>query len=450
MHRFTRADREAIGNATVAFALIALVTAVIALFTVANKKDGSEAGSASGGTTVTLSEFALSPASVTVPVGGKLAVVNNGTVAHNVSIVGTDLKTKDLSPGEGASLDLSALKEGMYTIFCAVSGHKEAGMVGDLMVGASSDHADHMVNEHRLLAENDASDAAMKKPTDAYVQQLTKGANTDGVGNVPLAPKVLADGTKEFTVTASIIDWQIDPDTTVKAWAYNGMVPGPWIRVEPGDNVRLVLRNQLPQSTVIHLHGIETPNAMDGVPDVTQPPVKPGATFVYEFVAKGPALGIYHSHHHAEHQVPDGLFGVFQVGDVPLPAGTGPVAQEVPMVLNDAGAIGLSLNGKSFPATAPVVAHANEWTQIDYYNEGFQIHPMHLHGITQLVIAKDGYPVPQPYEVDTLSIAPGERYSVLVRPRADQKGVWAFHCHILNHAEGENGMFGMVTTMVVQ
>jgi FtsP/CotA-like multicopper oxidase with cupredoxin domain len=323
-------------------------------------------------------------------------------------------------------------------------------MVGDLMVGSTSEHASHAVNTDRLLAENDTSDKVMKEPVDAYVAQLTRGANTEGAGNVPLAPTVLPDGTKQFTLTASIVDWQVDPDTTVQAWAYNGTVPGPWIRVEPGDNVQLVLKNELPQSTVIHLHGIETPNAMDGVPDVTQPPVKPGESFTYSFVAKGPALGMYHSHHHAEHQVPDGLFGVFQVGEVPVPAGTGPIAREVPMVLNDAGAIGLSLNGKSFPATAPVISKVGEWTQIDYYNEGYQIHPMHLHGVPQLVIAKDGFPVPEPYMVDTLSIAPGERYSVLVHPTGDQTGVWAYHCHILNHAEGDQGMFGMVTTFIVQ
>ena len=120
------------------------------------------------------------------------------------------------------------------------------------------------------------------------------------------------------------------------------------------------------------------------------------------------------------------------------------------MVLNDAGVIGLSLNGKSFPATAPVMTHPNEWTQIDYFNEGFQIHPMHLHGVPQMVVAKDGFPVPQPYMVDTLAIAPGERYSVLVHPTDDEKGVWAFHCHILNHAESDKGMFGMVTTLIVQ
>ena len=84
------------------------------------------------------------------------------------------------------------------------------------------------------------------------------------------------------------------------------------------------------------------------------------------------------------------------------------------MVLNDAGVIGLSLNGKSFPATAPVIAKQGEWVEIHYMNEGLQIHPMHLHGMPQLVIAKDGFPVPQPYQVDTLDVAPGERYTVLV------------------------------------
>ena len=64
---------------------------------------------------------------------------------------------------------------------------------------------------------------------------------------------------------------------------------------------------------------------MDGVPDVTQDPIKPGETFTYDFVANGPAVGMYHSHHHAEHQVPDGLLGAFLVGDEPLPAGVGPV-----------------------------------------------------------------------------------------------------------------------------
>jgi FtsP/CotA-like multicopper oxidase with cupredoxin domain len=156
---------------------------------------------------------------------------------------------------------------------------------------------------------------------------------------------------------------------------------------------------------------------------------------------------MYHSHHHAEHQVPDGLTGAFIVGEEPNPVGVTPT-QELPMVLNDAGVIGLTLNGKSFPATAPVVAHQGDWVEIHYMNEGLQMHPMHLHGLPQLVVAKDGFPVPNPYRVDTLDVAPGERYTVLVQ--ASAPGVWAWHCHILSHAEGANGMFGMVTAFVVQ
>ena len=156
---------------------------------------------------------------------------------------------------------------------------------------------------------------------------------------------------------------------------------------------------------------------------------------------------MYHSHDHAEHQVPDGLSGAFLVGDEPVPAGV-TVSQQVPMVLNDAGVIGLSLNGKSFPATAPIVAKLGDWVEVNYFNEGLQIHPMHLHGLAQLVIAQDGYPVPTPYKVDTLTVAPGQRFTVLIH--ADQLGVWAYHCHILNHAEGDQGMFGMVTAFIVQ
>ena len=75
-------------------------------------------------------------------------------------------------------------------------------------------------------------------------------------------------------------------------------------------------------------------------------------------------------------------------------------------------------------------------------------HPMHLHGMPQLVIAKDGYPLPQPYDADTVVVAPGERYTVLVHTTLP--GAWAWHCHILPHAEREDGMFGMVTALVVQ
>ncbi len=132
----------------------------------------------------------------------------------------------------------------------------------------------------------------MKAPVDVYKKQLTDGPNTKGVGAQLMDPTILPDGTKQFRLTAAITDWEVSPGKTVKAWTYNGTVPGPTIRVNPGDHVQVVLDNQLPQSTAIHFHGITVPNAMDGVPDVTQPPVKPGESFTYDFVAaSNPEVG---------------------------------------------------------------------------------------------------------------------------------------------------------------
>jgi FtsP/CotA-like multicopper oxidase with cupredoxin domain len=187
---------------------------------------------------------------------------------------------------------------------------------------------------------------------------------------------------------------------------------------------------------------------MDGTTVVTQNPVKSGEDFTYEWTVQStPAVGMYHSHHEAFRQVPDGLAGAIIVGSEPVPAGVA-VSQEQVMVLDDAGVIGYALNGKSFPATAPIVANQGDWIEVHYMNEGVQIHPMHLHGMAQLVIAKDGYPLLNPQEEDTVTIAPGERFTVLVH--ATEPGTWVWHCHILPHAENDQGMFGMVTALVVK
>jgi FtsP/CotA-like multicopper oxidase with cupredoxin domain len=196
---------------------------------------------------------------------------------------------------------------------------------------------------------------------------------------------------------------------------------------------------------------------MDGVAPITQPLIQPGSTFVYEFKATKASVAMYHAHHHGQMQVPNGMFAPFLIGEVPLPTGRTisglsvptdlKVAREIPMVLNDAGVIGLSLNGKSFPATEPYAFKNGEWFLVHYYNEGLQSHPMHLHQFPQIVIARDGLPLDAPYAADTVSVAPGERVTVLVK--AEKLGTWVWHCHILNHVERDDGMFGMVTAVVV-
>jgi len=270
-------------------------------------------------------------------------------------------------------------------------------------------------------------------------------AKTEGKGNQLLQPR-LEGRVKVFEITAREIDWEVEPGKRVKAWAYNGQIPGPQIRVKEGDRVRLVIKNELPESTAVHFHGVEVPNDQDGVPFITQPPVKPGQSYTYEFTAPNPGSHMYHSHHNAAKQVGMGLLGAFII-EPKRPRAVEKVDVDYVMILND-GFHGYTINGKGFPATEPVVAKQGQKVRIRFMNEGMMIHPMHLHGMHMTVIDKDGWPQPAPWKCDTLNVAPGERWDVIVN--CNNPGTWAFHCHILPHAESEHGMFGMVTALVVQ
>jgi len=272
-------------------------------------------------------------------------------------------------------------------------------------------------------------------------------AQTEGLGGQPLTPELDGD-VKVFKLTCQAVQWEYAPGQRVEAWTYNGVVPGPEIRVAEGDKVRIEVKNLLPQSTAVHFHGLVVPNAMDGVPFITQPPIKPEQSFVYEFQIREGNAGthMYHSHHNAAEQVTKGLLGAFIV-EPKYPGNRPMFDREYTMILNDGPIGGFTLNGKGFPATHPISARKGERILIRYMNEGLMIHPMHLHGMPMTVIASDGYLLPQPFMCDTLNIAPGQRFEAIVH--ATELGTWAFHCHILSHAESDHGMFGMVTALIV-
>ncbi len=270
-------------------------------------------------------------------------------------------------------------------------------------------------------------------------------------GNQPIEPTIDGD-TKVFELTVEEMDWPIDAELPpLKALGYNGTWPGPAIRVTEGDKVRILVKNNLEETTSVHWHGLEPLDfKQDGVPFVTQLPIIPGQTFTYEFVARPSGSHMYHSHHNATDQVGRGLLGAFIVDPAdPAESYTRKygVTQEVIFIHNDALG-GFTINGHGFPATTPIVAKVGERVLIRYMNEGTMMHPWHTHGFRQRIVARDGAALGSAeFLADTLGVNPGERFDAIVD--CDKPGVWAFHCHILPHVEGLDGMFGMVTALVV-
>jgi FtsP/CotA-like multicopper oxidase with cupredoxin domain len=122
-----------------------------------------------------------------------------------------------------------------------------------------------------------------------------------------------------------------EPYGTTSAWCYNNDVPGPEIRVRQGDRLRVEFENQLGEQTTVHWHGVRLPNAMDGVPHLTQTPVSPGGSFIYEFTAIDAGTFWYHPHQRGFEQVGRGLYGPLIVEE-PNPVR---VDRDVTWVLDD-------------------------------------------------------------------------------------------------------------------
>jgi zinc transporter ZupT len=275
-------------------------------------------------------------------------------------------------------------------------------------------------------------------------------ADDASLGLTDLQPiRTEPDGTKVFALTAELADWEVTKGTRVRAWTYNGLVPGPVFRVNVGDRVKVLFTNNLPEATVVHWHGLPVPNGMDGVPGVTQMPVMPGGSFTYVFTAKYPGTFIYHTHFNDLDQIDRGLYGAFIVEDPTAPR----VAHDYPLIIsswriNSDAENFFSIDGKSYPETKPLEVKRGDLIRLRFINiSGTEWHTMHLHGHTMRVIARDGNPVTWPDIENTIAIGPGQTLDALVKANADP-GTWLLHCHVLDHNMNGNVMPGGLITAI--
>ncbi|HEY9605716.1 MAG TPA: multicopper oxidase domain-containing protein, partial [Allocoleopsis sp.] len=155
------------------------------------------------------------------------------------------------------------------------------------------------------------SDMNMEQMEDMAAVDLTKIAYTapaEAQGDQILKPKI-ENGVKVFNLDVSLIKWNILPDVQVAGYAFNRQIPGPRIRITEGDRLRIVVKNDLPEPTTVHWHGLILPNNMDGPADVTQKPIEPGASYTYEFTAQQRGTYFYHSHKDVDRQQTLGMYG---------------------------------------------------------------------------------------------------------------------------------------------
>jgi FtsP/CotA-like multicopper oxidase with cupredoxin domain len=289
-------------------------------------------------------------------------------------------------------------------------------------------------------------------------------AGPEARGGQPLQPTI-RDGVKEFALTTSVVRWHILPEVEVGAYAYNGQVPGPTIRVQPNERVRMRVRNALPEATTVHWHGLILQVEQDGVPELSHPPIPPGGEHVYEFdVPDTPGTYFYHTHFAADRQQPLGLYGALII-DGPAPV-TAVAAEHVitlgEWTLKDGATFPamafdgmlpnyFTFNGKSYPATETLPAKIGDRILFRLIGSGQFIHPIHIHGGPFEIVATDGNPVPETARLtkDTVLVGPGERYDVVWTAR--NPGKWLLHCHINHHVTNDgaevNGGGGM--TMII-
>ncbi len=149
--------------------------------------------------------------------------------------------------------------------------------------------------------------AAMGLAPATLLAESTKMANRKKFPQ-PIAPKMAGD-VKEFKLFIDIMQHEFAPGMKLHMLAFNNQVPGPEIRVNQGDKVRVIFKNKTELNHTIHWHGLHVPWRMDGVPYVTQMPVMPGQEFVYEFVAEPYGTHFYHCHWGTLLHMQSGMFG---------------------------------------------------------------------------------------------------------------------------------------------
>jgi FtsP/CotA-like multicopper oxidase with cupredoxin domain len=258
----------------------------------------------------------------------------------------------------------------------------------------------------------------------------------------------------EINLTAKLAAVEVAPGKIVKAWTYNGGIPGPLIRGRVGDRLIVHFKNELQQPTTVHWHGVRVPIEMDGVPGISQPDVQPGESFVYDFVLRDAALYWYHPHVMSAAQVGFGLYGALLVEDPDDPVG---VADQLTIVLSDVGfdksgtlepaesggpagmvfgreGAYLLVNGKVMPRLLARSGAPQRWRIVNTAKSRFYF--LDLDGQTFVKIGSDGGLQEKPVTSQAILVTAGERVDLIVTPTGPPKSTLVVRAMLYNRGYG--------------
>ncbi len=257
---------------------------------------------------------------------------------------------------------------------------------------------------------------------------------------------------KEFHLVAEPVVRELAPGMKAHLWGYNGQSPGPTIEAVEGDKVRIFVTNRLPEHTTVHWHGMLVPCGMDGVGGLTQPHIKPGKTFVYEFALKKSGTFMYHPHADEMVQMAMGMMGffvvhprdpnfmrvdrdfVFLMNSYDIDPGS-----YVPKVMTMTDFNLWTWNSRVFPGIDHFVVRKGDRVRVRIGNLTMTNHPIHMHGYHFEVTGTDGGWVPAgarlPEVTTDVPVGAMRAYEFT----ADEPGDWAIHCHKSHHTMNAMG-----------
>jgi manganese oxidase len=282
--------------------------------------------------------------------------------------------------------------------------------------------------------------------------KLMQGFRTAGLPPVPVEmpdgpPKLawkMVDGAKEFHLIAEPLKREVLPDVWIDVWGYNGSTPGPMIEAVEGDKVRIIVHNKLPEPTIMHWHGLEVPNAMDGVEGLIQNPIPPGGDYAYEFILKQNGTFFYHSH--VAMQQGMGMVGLFIIH--PKVAYDPPVDRDIALIIQEWAILPgstvhntmsmefnlFTLNGRAAPYITPLVIKQGERVRIRLVNfSAIDHHPMHLHGLTFWITGTEAGRIPDTAWIPSNNVLVAVAQARDIEFIANNPGDWVLHCHMFHH-----------------